>query len=74
MRVMELWEIGHHKNVQLERTGFYFHRFIHITLGSLGIRRAGYVIAMAADVLAQNMHQAISNHHADSTVNILSQI
>ena len=33
-----------------------------------------YVIMVVADVLVPNRHQAISNHHADSTVTIVSYI
>ena len=48
---------------------FNLHRllFFHITLDTPDIRRPGYVM-MVADILASNRLQAISNHHAESSM------
>ena len=39
-----------------------------------GVRRSACVIMMVADVLAPDRRQAISNHHANSVVKLLSRI
>ena len=57
-----------------------FHGRSDVSLFVMGLHYVGhfwytptsYVITMVADVLAQNRHQPLSNHHADSIMIILS--